>query len=158
MHIKQLLLFSYIFIIISCGKNDSDDQHGHHVHVAPNGGQLLEVGEHGSGYNLELLLHHDGFLQIYVLDAHAENYVRIVSDSINFEILLENNQTKQFKCEAIEDPSTGEMVGNTSLFTSTERVTEYLPFKAIIPKLDILEFTFENLSFELVQPPKSQPE
>ena len=43
-------------------------------HAAPHGGQLVELGEHGSGFNLELVLHEDGFLQIYVLDAHVDRF------------------------------------------------------------------------------------
>ena len=86
-------LFKFLFIplfFIACGKDshehDSGSEKGHHVHVAPHGGQLVEVGEHGAGFNLELVLHADGFLQIYVLDAHAENFVRIPAYSMSFEI------------------------------------------------------------------------
>ena len=43
-------------------------------HPAPHGGQLVELGEHGSGFNLELVLHEQGFLQIYVLDAHVTGF------------------------------------------------------------------------------------
>ena len=32
-------------------------------------------------------------------------------------------------CEPVADPATGETVGNTLLFTSTERITDLLPFK-----------------------------
>ena len=91
-------------------------------------------------------------MQIYVLDAHAENFVRISSQSIDFEIKDSNNTIKQFTCEAVADPVTGETIGSTSLFTSTERVQKYLPFSASIPKLDILEFSYENLNFDFETP------
>ena len=152
-------LFIPLFFI-ACGKDShehvSESEHGHHVHVAPHGGQLVEVGEHGAGFNLELVVHPDGFLQIYVLDAHAENFVRIPAYSMTFEIQNININNKQILCEAVEDPVTGETVGNSSLFTSTERIEEFIPFKGVFTQLDIMEFSYENLSFELSEIP-AQP-
>ena len=118
------------------------------MHVAPHGGQLVEVGEHGSGYNLELVLHPDGFLQIYVLDAHAENFVRIPAPSIEIEIPVEGNASRTLLCEPVADTATGETVGNTSLFTSTERISDLLPLQAVIPQLQLMEFVYENIAFE----------
>ena len=159
-NLTVILLIPLFFI--SCGKDshehDSDPEHSHHVHVAPHGGQLVEVGEHGAGFNLELVLHPDGFLQIYVLDAHAENFVRIPAYSMTFEIQDTNNSTKQILCEAVEDPVTGETVGNSSLFTSTERIQEFIPFKGVFTQLDIMEFSYENLSFELSKVPAKPTE
>ena len=102
------------------------------------------MGEHGSGFNLELLLHPDGFLQIYVLDTHAENFVRIPAPSILINVLGENNSTT-IECEPVEDQATGETIGNTSLFTSTTRITELLPLNGVIHELQILEFTYPNV-------------
>ena len=116
--------------------------------AAPHGGQLVEVGEHGSGYNLELVLHPDGFLQIYVLDAHAENFVRIPAPSIEIEILVEGNASRTLLCEPVADTATGETVGNTSLFTSTERISDLLPLQAVIPQLQLMEFVYENIPIE----------
>ena len=155
------ILFIPLFFI-ACGKDShehiSESEHGHHVHVAPHGGQLVEVGEHGAGFNLELVLHPDGFLQIDVLDAHAENFVRIPAYSMTFEIQDINNSTKQILCEAVEDPLTGETAGNSSLFTSTERIQEFIPFKGVFTQLDIMEFSYENLSFELSEVPAKPTE
>ena len=41
------------------------------------GGELIPLGEHGSGYNLEVLIDESDRLSIYILDAHAEGFVRI---------------------------------------------------------------------------------
>ena len=101
-------------------------------HPAPHGGQLVELGEHGSGFNLELVLHEQGFLQIYVLDAHVQNFVRISANSIDIEITDQNGTEKIITCEPVEDPITGETIGNTSLFTSTERINEILPLQGVI--------------------------
>ena len=141
----QLILCVFVLIFISCSENKTSDHSGHHVHVAPHGGELIELGEHGSGFNLELVLHEQGFLQIYVFDAHVENFVRISANSIELEIPGENNSSKTIICEPIEDPVTGETIGNTSLFTSTTRVLYDLPLQGTIRKLDIMEFTYENI-------------
>ena len=95
---KSLPFLSLFSLITFFGCEDSSESHhgeggSKHVHIAPHGGDLVEVGEHGSGFNLELLLHPDGFLQIYVLDAHAENFLRIPAPSIMITILVENNST-----------------------------------------------------------------
>ena len=98
------------------------------------------------------------FLKIYVLDAHAENFVRIPAYSMTFEIQGENNSTKQIICEGIEDPVTGETLGNTSLFTSTERINGLLPFKAVFTQLEILEFDYNGLAFEFAGNPDKSSE
>lgn len=144
-------LFTYLFFIassllfLSCGEEKHEGGHSAHDHPAPHGGQLVELGEHGSGFNLELVLHEQGFLQIYVLDAHVQNFVRISANSIDIEITDQNGTEKIITCEPVEDPITGETVGNTSLFTSTERINKFLPLKGIINKIDIMEFPYENV-------------
>lgn len=144
----SLLLTICLFLLGCGGDSGKSGSGGHHVHVAPHGGQLVEVGEHGSGYNLELVLHPDGFLQIYVLDAHAENFVRIPAPSIEIEIPVEGNSSRTLLCEPVADTATGETVGNTSLFTSTERISDLLPLQAVIPQLQLMEFVYENVPIE----------
>jgi hypothetical protein len=48
----------------------------------------------------------------------------------------------------VADPATGETVGNTSLFTSTERITDLLPLQGVIPQFQLMEFVSENIAFE----------
>ena len=143
------LALSLSLLVLGCGGDSyQSGSGGEHVHVAPHGGQLVEVGEHGSGYNLELVLHPDGFLQIYVLDAHAENFVRISTPSIEIEISREDKTSRTLLCVPVADPATGETVGNTSLFTSTERITDLLPLQGVITQLQLMEFVYENLVIE----------
>ena len=135
-----------LFLIVSCGENNHSEKHSsHHVHTAPHGGQLLSLGKHESGFNLELVLHEQGFLQIYVIDACAENFIRISANSIDIEFTDENNNTKTILCEPIEDPVTGETIGDTSLFTSTVPVNKNLPLTGVIKKLNIREFSYEDI-------------
>mgnify|MGYP000624864153 FL=1 len=143
--ITYLFLTLSLLFFFSCGEEQQEQIHSAHNHPAPHGGQLVELGEHGSGFNLELVLHEQGFLQIYVLDAHVQNFVRISANSIDIEITDQNGTARIITCEPIEDPITGETVGNTSLFTSTERINEILPLQGVINKIDIMEFPYENV-------------
>ena len=146
-------LISLISLLLgACGSDH--DGHGHspdsgtHVHSALNGGMLVEVGEHGAGYNLELCLHEEGFLQIYVLDAHAEGFVRIAQPTIEVIIPDANGTQKTLVCDAMADPVTGETVGDSALFTSIKRIGDQLPLKGMIPSIQILSQSYENISFE----------
>jgi hypothetical protein len=143
--ITYLFLTLSLLFFFSCGEEQQEQIHSAHNHPAPHGGQLVELGEHGSGFNLELVLHEQGFLQIYVLDAHVQNFIRISANSIDIEITDQNGTARIITCEPIEDPITGETVGNTSLFTSTERINEILPLQGVINKIDIMEFPYENV-------------
>ena len=143
--ITYLFLTVSLLFFFSCGEEQQEEIHNAHNHPAPHGGQLVELGEHGSGFNLELVLHEQGFLQIYVFDAHVQNFVRISANSIDIEITDQNGTARIITCEPIEDPITGETVGNTSLFTPTERINEILPLQGVINKIDIMEFPYENV-------------
>ena len=71
----------------------------------------MELGPHGSGHNLELLLNNKGEFEIFILDAHAENYVRIAQSTIELN-LADNNRT--LTLNAIPDPATGETVAQVA--------------------------------------------
>ena len=143
--ITHLFFIASFLFFFSCGEEQQEENNGAHNHPAPHGGQLVELGEHGSGFNLELVLHEQGFLQVYVLDAHVQNFVRISANSIDIEITDQNGNTKNITCEPVADPITGESIGNTSLFTSTERINEILPLKGVINQIDIKEASYENV-------------
>ena len=136
----------------ACGSDHGGHGHspdsGTHVHSALNGGMLVEVGAHGAGYNLELCLHDEGFLQIYVLDAHAEGFVRIAQPTIEVIIPDANGTQQTLVCDAMADPVTGETVGDSALFTSVKRIGDQLPLKGMIPSIQILSQSYENISFE----------
>ena len=151
-HFIPFILFLPLFFV-AC-EHDHKEHVGdgnntkEHAHPPPHGGMLVELGEHGSGYQLELFLHEQGFLQIYVWDTHVKNLVRIAPEKIEVLIPDANGTQKTLICEAISDPITGETIGSTALFTSTERIGDQLPLKGVIPSIQILSQTYENVSFE----------
>lgn len=149
--IPYILLLPLFFV--ACGHDHEEhlgDGNGsnEHAHAPPNGGMLVELGEHGSGYQLELFLHEQGLLEIYVWDTHVENLVRIAPEKIEILISDANGTQKTLVCDAMSDPITGETVGNTALFTSVESISDRLPLKGVIPSIQILSQTYENISFE----------
>ena len=78
-----LALAGVAFLATACSKSDhaahdhdKKTAHSAHDHTAPHGGTLIEIGEHA--YNLELVRDNTaGKLTAYVLDGHAEDFVRI---------------------------------------------------------------------------------
>jgi hypothetical protein len=101
-------------VLTACSKSDSHAGHGEHVHRAPHGGTLVELGEHA--YNLEIVRDAAaGKLTVYVLDGHAENFVRITASSLDATITI-GAEKKSLTLAAVANPVTGETVGNTSQF------------------------------------------
>lgn len=121
---------------------------GGHVHRAPHGGTLIEVGQHA--YNLELV--HDraaGKLTVYVLDAHAENFVRIPAPQIEL-IAITGGERRPLALQAVANTATGETVGNTSQFEAQadwlKSVTE---FPGTVTEVEIRGTKFRNLAIYL---------
>ena len=147
---KTFIILSSIILTFNWGCSDDREKGGNsgggHVHQAMRGGILMELGPHGSGHNLELLQNNKGEFEIFVLDAHADNYVRIKQSTIELN-LADNNST--LTLNAVADPATGEKVGDSSLFRSSQSVQNLLPMKAEIVDLKIGSSNYSNtpLSF-----------
>ena len=147
---KTFIILSSIILTFNWGCSDDREKGGNsgggHVHQAMRGGILMELGPHGSGHNLELLENNKGEFEIFILDAHADNYVRIKQSTIELN-LADNNST--LTLNAVADPATGEKVGDSSLFRSSQSVQNLLPMKAEIVDLKIGSSNYSNtpLSF-----------
>jgi hypothetical protein len=147
---KTFIILSSIILTFNWGCSDDREKGGNsgggHVHQAMRGGILMELGPHGSGHNLELLQNNKGEFEIFILDAHADNYVRIKQSTIELN-LADNNST--LTLNAVADPATGEKVGDSSLFRSSQSVQNLLPMKAEIVDLKIGSSNYSNtpLSF-----------
>jgi hypothetical protein len=103
-------------VLAGCGKRDphAGHDHGGHVHKAPHGGHLVELGDHAA--NLELVRDDAaGKLTAYVLDGHAENFVRIAAPSISLTAYAAGAR-QTVTLAAVANSATGETVGNTSQF------------------------------------------
>ena len=140
-------LFSTALLLLSGCSSDhhSSDHGGHHIHQPLRGGVLMELGKHGSGYNLEILQNPADQLEIFILDAHAENYVRIAQPSIELT-LRDSNQT--ISLGAVADPATGETVGNSALFRTESNISKNIPLQGILRSLKIGSKTYTDQPFE----------
>jgi hypothetical protein len=138
--------------LTGCGKSEDhghDHDHGKmHVHTAPHGGTLIELGEHEA--NLELVRDASaGRLTGYVLDAHAENFLRIASPG--FQLTADvggKTETLQFK--PVANAATGEKVGDTSQFDAqADWLKTVGEFQGTIPELTIRTRTYKDVRFKV---------
>ncbi len=128
------------------GSSDHDEEHGHggHVHTAKYGGELVELGHHEG--NLEFVVDSKaGKLTAYVLDAHAEEFVRLPLDSIALTVAV-GGEEKTLSLKPVGNSATGEKPGDTSQFEATaDWLKSAAAFKATIRELPVKSKTFQNV-------------
>lgn len=127
----------------------------HHSHTAPHGGELIELGEHAA--SLELVFDSaSGTLDLYVLDAHAENYVRIAAPSIPVRATAEGTSGPiAVDLLAVASPLTGETVGDTSRFSAQVPQLQGRPaLDIVIPQINVAGMKFADVSATV----QSQPQ
>lgn len=148
------LVLSLALFLAACGRKEPAPSHpGGHVHVAPHGGTLIEIGEHA--FNLELLRDAaTGKLTAWVLDGHAENFVRLKVPAIE-GLATFGAEKRPFQLKAVANPATGETAGDTSQF---EMQADWLKtkdaFTVTIPALEIRGRKFGPLTANYPQAAK----
>ena len=153
-------LFSILItlFVVGCAEHQHDESCGSHgglhVHEPLLGGQLMALGEHGSGYNLELLIDENNRFSVYILDAHAENFVRIEQESLQMNLSDEN--TTSLILHAVADSATGETVGNTSHFKTKGTVEKFLPLNGIIEMIEIGSKQYSEIEFFFPNDPQTK--
>jgi hypothetical protein len=129
------------------GHDHSAHDHGGHHHDAPHGGMLVELGEHE--YNVEFV--HDaaaGTLTAYVLDGHAESFVKIASGSWMVEVKA-GGMTDSLSFAPQANAATGEIIGNTSQFTAQAEWLKTSPaFEGTIAELDVRGKKYAGVKFK----------
>ena len=154
MNLARFYFFLTACFLSACSEHHDHSAHagGAHVHQPLRGGILLELGPHGSGHNLELLRNEKDELEIFILDAHAENYVRIKQPNIELSL---NDRNHTLTLDAVPDSATGETVGNTSLFRSNQSIASLLPLQGKITAIQIGSKNYEQTAFSFSK--NSQP-
>ena len=132
----------------ACSRSPESASAGGHAHSAPHGGTLIEVGEHA--YNLEVVRDTSaGKLTVYILDGHAENFVRIAAPALEF-VGFSGGERRPLSLKAVANPATGETVGNTSQF---EAQADWLKsggeLAGTIESVEIKGTTFSKLGVHL---------
>ena len=151
-----LALAGVAFLATACSKSDhaahdhdKKSAHSAHVHVAPHGGNLVEIGDHA--YNVELLRDPaTGKLTAWILDAHAENFVRIASPAIEV-VAMPGGKFTPLSLAAVANPATGETVGSTSQFeVQADWLKTSGPFSGIVT-VEIKGTVFKDVAYSLAK-------
>ena len=101
---------------------DGDHDHSGHVHVAPNDGYLVPVGEEFA--NVELLLDEEtGQLTAWCWDGCAENPIKLSVETLALLVLGDDGAEVNVELAAVASTLTGETVGDTA------------KFEAVVPEL-----------------------
>lgn len=146
----MLLAVAAVFFV-SCERKQSTPQgekaaSDGHVHRAPHGGELVELGDHQ--FNIEIVYDGGrGVLQAWVLDAHAENFIRL--PIAGFEIEVDHEGGKQtFEMLPVANPVTGETVGDTALFEArADSLMSANHFDGVIKAIKVRDSDFRNVRF-----------
>ena len=132
------------------GEAHAGHNHSHgHVHTAPHGGTLVELGNHA--YNVELLRDPaTGKLTAWILDGHAENFVRIASPAIEV-VAMPGGKFTPLSLAAVANPATGETVGSTSQFeVQADWLKTSGPFSGIVT-VEIKGTVFKDVAYSLAK-------
>jgi hypothetical protein len=134
--------------VAGCTKSPDHASSGGHAHTAPHGGTLVEIGEHA--YNLELVRDAAaGKLTAYLLDGHAENFVRLAAPSIEL-IAFVDGERRPLSLKAVANAATGETVGNTSQFEAqADWLKSTAAFPGTIEAIEIKGTTFRSVAIQL---------
>lgn len=121
--------------------------HGGHVHKPLMGGELVELGNHE--FNLEFKYDAArGVLQAWVLDAHAENFVRVGMAS--FDIQEASGARRVATLQAVANPITGETPGDTSAFEgAVPWLKEFKHFDGVVRAVKVRGAEFRDVAFHL---------
>ena len=136
----------------ACSKHD-DPGHapGGHGHQPKNGGQLVEVGRHQ--FNIEVLVDAPkGKVTAWILDAHAEDYVRIAAPTLRMSALV-GPATQELNLAAVANAASGEKAGDTSQFEgAADWLKSGTPFTGTFHDVTIRGVAFGNVTFQHGKP------
>jgi len=148
---SRLLLLAVALLLAACSRHKDDAGHRHdhahvHAHTAPHGGTLVEVGAHQ--FNVELSLDATtGTLTAWLLDAHAENFVRSAAPGLEAVVQVAG-ESRPLTLLPVANPATGETVGDTSQFEATAAwLRDQTGLRGNFRQLDFRGAVFSNVAF-----------
>jgi hypothetical protein len=147
----RLLVLATVLLLSACSKHDHDHaghDHHSHAHTAPHDGTLVEIGEHQ--FNVELLLDATaGKLTVWLLDAHAEHFVRSAAPQLEL-VTRVAGEARTLALQPVANAATGETVGDTSQFEATADWLRGLPALAgEFRQLNFRGAVFSNVVFSV---------
>lgn len=149
---KHLIALLLPFLLLaSCGESDNHNAGGLHIHTAPHGGSLVEVGGHIA--NVEFLLDSpNGKLTAYILDAHADQAVRVKQKTLDIHIEGQGVTPElNLSLAGVASSLTGEILGDTSQFEVADLgLKGRTLLKGYIKQLEFRGQNFTSIEFNIV--------
>ena len=149
MNIRNLItLLAVLALITGCGERERTVSTGGHHHESPHGGTAVELGDHEA--HLDVVLDPvAGKLTAYVMDAHAENFVRIPAESFEIIAKLPAGETT-LALKAVANAASGEKVGDTSQFEAqSDALKGVAGFDAELKQLVVRGKTYSKIPFHV---------
>ena len=149
MNIRNLIcLLAALALLTGCSEREHTASSAGHHHESPHGGTAVELGDHEA--HLDVVLDAaTGKLTAYVMDAHAENFVRIPLES--FEIIAKLPAGEiTLVLKAVANTASGEKVGDTSQFeAASDALKGVVGFEAELKQLVVRGKTYSKVSFHV---------
>ncbi len=135
-----------LLALAGCSKHEPAARSAGHHHDAPHGGVLVELGDHQ--FNLEFKFDEArGVLQAWVLDGHAENFVRIAQRGLEVQATAAD-RARVLDFVAVANTMTGETAGDTSLFeVPAEWLRTAKAFDGRLKAITVRGVTFTDVAF-----------
>lgn len=148
------LLFA-VGVLCGCSRSTAPTESvaesgGGHTHVAPHGGHLVELGDHAA--SLEFVMDAvNASLNVYVLDGHADGYVRLAVPMLKLEAKLAGApEPIAIKLHGVENPLTGETIGDTSHFSGTvPQLAGQTEVSLTIPSIEVGGATYSGITTQI---------
>ena len=137
-------------LLTGCGDSPHEHHAGEkphqHEHTPPHGGTPVVLGK--EQYHLEFVLAAtNGLMQVYVLDGHMENFVRLTNTTIEVAVQVDG-KSQALSFNAVATTAAGETVGDTALFEArAEWLKTTTNFDGTIKALTVRGARFENVTF-----------
>jgi hypothetical protein len=146
------LLLMVLLGLAGCAKHESAPASaGGHAHAAPHGGVLVELGHHEAALEFKFDAAR-GILQAWVLDAHAENFVRTSQRGFEVEAVA-GDRGRLLDFVAVANTLTGETVGDTALFeVEAAWLRDAKAFDGRVKAITVRGKTFRDVAFIYREP------
>lgn len=157
-----LLMATTAMLLAGCGNHDGDRDHDHahapgahaettkagHHHESAHGGVGIELGEHQFFLDV-LATPENGTLELWVMDGHAENFIRVPWAKLDLEFTAGGVAPQVISLQPQASTASGETLGDTSYFRgSAAGLKGQAHFTARIPALEIRGSTFRDVQFD----------
>jgi hypothetical protein len=163
LRIKSLFILSVVALAACGGKEETashdheqQEQAGHehaevgaHAHTAPHGGTLVVLGDEFA--HIEFVLDaEEGKLTAYILDAEAENPIRLSQGQIDMDVTSDSfPESHRLLLLPVANELTGETVGDSSQFEASAPYFKGLSqFYGGIAEITVRGQTFATVTFE----------